>query len=121
MQLERGVHHIAAEKIILSGATHTEIGKWICSEWGLPEEIQDIVGYHHSPFMNSKSSNEIKIMYLADSISTNYYEKLLGTNRSFIYSDKIREMLNLSKEFIEDIVNKLPAEVDRVNRIIEYI
>jgi len=121
MQLERGVHHIAAEKIILNGATHTEIGMWICKEWGLPQEIQEIVGCHHSPFVDSESANEIRVMYLADSISTNYYERLLGTEKTFIYSERIRNMLNISKEFIEEIAEKLPKEVERVNRVIEYI
>ena len=121
MQLERGVHHIAAEKIILNGATHSEIGMWICKEWGLPQEIQEIVGCHHSPFVDSESANEIRVMYLADSISTNYYERLLGTEKTFIYSERIRNMLNISKEFIEEIAEKLPKEVERVNRVIEYI
>lgn len=121
MQLERGVHHIAAEKIILNGVTHTEIGMWICKEWGLPQEIQEIVGCHHSPFVDSESANEIRVMYLADSISTNYYERLLGTEKTFTYSERIRNMLNISKEFIEEIAEKLPKEVERVNRVIEYI
>jgi putative nucleotidyltransferase with HDIG domain len=116
----KGLHQIVAEKIILSGLTHEDIGMWICNEWGLPEEIKEIVGYHHSPFINSKISNDVRIMYLADSISTNYYEKLLGTNETFVYYDKIRELLNLSKELIENISKKLSEEVEKVNRIINF-
>lgn len=121
MQLERGLHHIAAEKIVLNGATHTEVGKWICNEWGLPEEIQDIVAYHHSPLIDSKFNNEVRVMYLADSISTYYYERLLGTANTFIYSDNVRKMLNVSKGSIEEIASQLPKEVDRVDRVIEFV
>lgn len=116
----KGLHQIAAGKIVLSGLTHAEIGMWICKEWGLPEEIAEIVGYHHTPFINSQVSNEVRLMYLADSISTNYYEKLLGNKTTFIYSDRTSELLNISEAFIEDIAKKLPKEVDKVNRIIDF-
>jgi putative nucleotidyltransferase with HDIG domain len=117
MQLQKGLHQIVAEKIVLNGITHTEIGMWICREWGLPEEIIEVVGYHHSPFIHSKTGNEVKIMYLADSISTNYYKNLLGLKTAFIHTDKTRNALNLSKEFIENIVERLPQEVNRISRI----
>ncbi|WFA07616.1 HDOD domain-containing protein [Tissierella sp. Yu-01] len=116
----KGIHQIAAEKIVLSGLTHSEIGMWLCKNWGLPDEIVDIVGYHHSPFKNSSVSNEVKIIHLADSISTKYYEKLLGNERTFIYSEKIRESLNLSANYIEDIGKVLPKEVDKVMDIINF-
>lgn len=116
----KGVHQIVAEKIVLKGITHEEIGKWICMSWGLPNEIMEILGYHHNPFMNTNVSNEVMIMHLADSISTNYYERLMGNENTFIYSDKVRERLNLSKTFIEGVVKRLPREVERVNNIISF-
>ncbi len=116
-QLQKGLHQIVAEKVVLNGITHAEIGMWICKQWGLPDEITEIVGYHHTPFVQSKTSNEAKIMHLADSISTNYYENLIGTSTTFIYGDKMREALNLPREFIVDIGEKLPKEVDKLSRI----
>jgi len=116
----KGLHQIAAEKIILNGLTHGDIGMWICNKWGLPEEIKEIVGYHHSPFINCKFSNEVKIMYVADFISTNYYERLLGTKTTFIYYDKISKLLDLPKELLENIAKKLPEEIAKVNRVISF-
>ncbi|HHV97096.1 MAG TPA: HDOD domain-containing protein [Clostridiaceae bacterium] len=116
MVLEKGLHQIVAEKVVLNGITHTEIGMWLCREWGLPEEISEIVGYHHFPLLYGKPSNEVKIMYLADAISTNYYNGLIGTPEHFIHTDKAREELNLSKEFIDGIAVKLPEEVEKIIR-----
>ncbi len=118
MQLQRGVHQIVAEKIVivLNGITHTEIGMWICQEWGLPREITEVVGYHHSPLIHGDIGDEVKIMYLADSISTNYYENLLGTKTTFIYTDKMREALNIPKKFMDYIAEKLPEEVEKINK-----
>lgn len=120
MQMERGVHQIVAEKIVLKGITHSEIGMWLCGEWGLPEEIKEVVGHHHYPFQSVYAGNEVRIIYLADSISTNYYVKLLGTDTTFNYTNITMEMLNLSREVTEDIALRLPEEVERVNRIVDF-
>lgn len=120
LQTKQGLHLIAAEKAVLTGLTHADIGMWICKKWGLPQEICDVVGYHHTPFINNKSNNEVLVMHLADSISTIYYEKLVGAKNSTIYYEKTRELLKLPKEFVINLVEKLPREVDRVNKIINF-
>lgn len=112
----KGIHQIAAEKIVLSGITHAEVGMWICEEWGLPDEIAEVVAFHHSPLLSKRYMNEIRIMHLADSISTNYYERLIGNHTTFIYAEKIIKILNVDKEFIQDIIKRLPSEIDKLNR-----
>jgi len=115
-QVEQGVHQIVAEKVVLGGITHSEIGMWLCMEWGLPEEIAKVVGYHHNPFPLSHVNNEVKILYLADSVSTNYYMGLLGTDTTFIYERAVREAMKLPEEFLEEIAEKLSREVERILR-----
>lgn len=117
MHIEKGRHPIIAEKVILGGITHSEIGMWLCREWGLPEEICEIVGYHHSPLAKKKNNNEVKIMYLADSISALFFLNLLGTSYSFTYSEQSREELNLTKEYIAELGERLPYEVEKVARL----
>lgn len=112
----KGIHQVVAEKVVLNGMTHAEIGMWICKEWGLPDEIAEVVGFHHAPFLAEKYVNEVRIMHLADSISTNYYEKLLGNDTTFIYTDKIIDTLNVGKDFIDSIIKKLPSEIEKLNR-----
>jgi HD-like signal output (HDOD) protein len=116
----KGVHQIAAEKIVLGGITHAEIGLWLCKEWGLPDEIAAIVGYHHTPLLTSEYTTEVYIMYLADAISTNYYRNLMGDEKTFNYSEKIMESLGIAKSFVDDIIRILPVEVEKVKRKIEF-
>lgn len=113
---KKGAHQIVAEKIVLKGITHAEIGQWICKECGLNKEISDVVGYHHAPFLSKDHSTEVKIMHLADSISTYYYEKLLGNETNLIYSERIREELKLPKDFINEVALLLPARIDKFNQ-----
>lgn len=120
MLQQKGLHQIAAEKIVLSGITHSDIGMYLCQEWGLPDEISEIVGFHHTPLLSSKNITEVKVMHLADSISTNYYEKLLGNETTFLYSEKIMNALGVNKECIDEIVDRIPQEVKKVDRVIDF-
>lgn len=113
-----GVHQIVAEKIVLNGITHSDIGMWICQEWSLPEEASAVVGYHHTPYLTEKYANEVKIMHLADAISADYYEKLIGNRSTFIFVDRLMNELGVDKEFVKHIIEKLPIEVDTLNRIL---
>ncbi|NLK97649.1 HDOD domain-containing protein [Defluviitalea saccharophila] len=117
---KNGVHQIVAEKIVLGGITHSEIGRWLCKEWGLPDEIAQIVGFHHTPFLSNQFTTEVQIIHLGDSISANYYEQLLGNKTAFIFSEKIMEALGVNKEFVNEIIRRLPKEVAKINQIIEF-
>lgn len=117
---KKGLHQIVAEKSVLGGMTHGEIGKWLCKEWNLPDELGQVVGYHHTPLLAEKYLNEVYIMHLADSISTDYYQALLGTSTTFVYAEKVREALNLDKEFINKISKKLPSEINKLNRQMKF-
>lgn len=114
----KGSHQIVAEKIVLQGITHADVGMWLCEELGLPKEILAVVAYHHSPLLSKNYIDEVKIMHLADSISTNYYERLLGNHTTFIHTDRIMESLKLSKDFIDDLTIRLPVEIEKLNNAI---
>jgi len=120
MLQKKGLHQIAAEKIVLGGITHSEIGLWICKKIGLQQEVLEMVAFHHTPFLTKKYITEVQIMHLGDSISTNYYKKLLGNERTFIYAEKIMNNLGVDKEFVDEIIRILPKEVGKVNRIIDF-
>ncbi|NLI90480.1 MAG: HDOD domain-containing protein [Epulopiscium sp.] len=114
----KGVHQIAAEKLVLGGLTHGMIGMWLCEKWELPGEIQTVVGYHHRPLLTQEYIIETKIMHLADSISTSYYESLIGCDSTFVYAEMIMEDLDVDKKFVDELLDKLPKEVQRLNRIL---
>ncbi|NLW11159.1 MAG: HDOD domain-containing protein [Clostridiaceae bacterium] len=118
---DKGIHQIAAEKIVLGGITHADIGLWLCQEWGLPNEISEVVGYHHAPALAVDNKTEVEIMHLADSISANYYERLLGNESTFIYSAKIAASLGLDNDFINEVAKKLPSEIYKLSKTINFL
>lgn len=113
----RGFHQIAAERYVMDGVTHGEIGAWLCDKWGFPNDIKNVVEYHHKPLLAKGNINEVKIMNLGDIISTSYYEKLLGLKMDHTFSKMILESVGITHEDMEEVSSILPEEVNKINRL----
>ncbi|NJJ41840.1 HDOD domain-containing protein [Paenibacillus apii] len=115
--MNRGVHHIVAEKIALGGKTHADIGAWICEKWGLPEDLGLVVKYHHSPLLSTDNLSEIELIHVADCISTEYYQRLIGLDVRHPINARVMQNLGITKDMVEEIGASLPDEVEKVSRI----
>lgn len=119
MQL-KGIHQIVAERIVLGGLTHPDIGVWLCEKWSLPNDFVDIIGFHHAPLLAKDSLEEVKIIHLADTISTNYYERLLGVNSTYIYSKEVMNSLGITQSDIDELIVRLPNEIEKHSLLIDF-
>lgn len=116
VKLQSGIHQIVAEKIVLGGVTHADIGAWLCRKWDIREDIVTIVGYHHTPFLADNLNEELLIMHVADEISSEYYMKLLGLNINNKMSKRAMEALGLSEDDIKYVSDRIPREVEKVHQ-----
>ncbi len=48
------------------GVTHSEIGKILMEKWNLPEQLSDVVLYHHNPIDAPENKELTAIVHLAD-------------------------------------------------------
>ncbi|HHX62109.1 MAG TPA: HDOD domain-containing protein, partial [Epulopiscium sp.] len=117
-KLKKGMHQVVAERSILGGITHSGVGAWLCERWNIPEDITGIVEFHHTPFASKTLTDELKLIYIADVISTEYYEKLLGLNLNYQISKRIMESMGLTDKDVEIIAKKLPEEIEKVKYIL---
>lgn len=115
--MQKGVHQVVAEKIALGGLTHADIGAWICKKWGFPEDVGLVIEFHHSPLLAKENTEEIKLIHIADRISTDYYEKLLGLINVNPMTERIVQDLGVSTDLIKEIGESLPAEVEKVGKL----
>lgn len=51
------------------GFDHTEIGAALLEKWELPENLREIIAFHHDPFKSSRYGFEASIIHLADILS----------------------------------------------------
>jgi len=106
---------VIAERLVFGGITHADIGAWLCRKWNIREDITSIVEFHHTPFMAQNTTDEVKIVYVADIISTEYYEKLLGLNINHEISRKIMDHLGITDDDRLEIAEALPQEVEKIH------
>jgi putative nucleotidyltransferase with HDIG domain len=48
------------------GIAHTEIGRWMCIKWALPEMFRKVTEFHHQPHQSPSYRSEVALVYLAD-------------------------------------------------------
>ena len=108
-----GMHQIVAEKEVLGGETHSDVGGWLCDRWNLPEDIASMVRYHHTPYRAPNLTREVRILYVADVIGTLYYERLLNISTEVRLPERrIMESLGLRIEDVERIGRELHDKVE---------
>ena len=58
-----------AEKAVL-GMTHAEVGFWLGNHWHIPEEIMDVILFHHEPTETDVEEKPLRpIIYLSERIA----------------------------------------------------
>lgn len=116
----KGLHQVAAERIVLGGITHADVGAWICRKWNIREDIINIIEFHHTPLYAQSDNEYIKMLYVGDVISNNYYQRLLGLNPNYEMDKQIAISLGLTDEDIREMVEEFPAALEQAWIIIGY-
>ncbi|MBI5740756.1 MAG: HDOD domain-containing protein [Nitrospirae bacterium] len=62
---KEGLPLLDAEKKALQ-FTHAEVGSWLAEEWKLPEVVQDINMFHHSPALAHRNTKQVALIHIAD-------------------------------------------------------
>jgi putative nucleotidyltransferase with HDIG domain len=113
----KGKNYISLEdeKIYLN-TTHSEVGKALAEYWQLPEDITNVIAYHHKPLVKP-NSEIISIIHISDIIS-------------ILISDEYDEKnINITYEFkaytwdqIQSLANDLQSEIkEKANHVINMI
>jgi putative nucleotidyltransferase with HDIG domain len=60
-----------AEELEVMGATHAEIGAYLLGLWGLPENIIEVVAFHHKPLASHNTSfSPLAVVHFANAMET---------------------------------------------------
>jgi putative nucleotidyltransferase with HDIG domain len=91
---------------------HTIIGAHLASKWQLPEGLVEAIRWHHEFQPQSKNSNFLQNIYLANFIVNSYdYDPELRMDLSKMHPDIVKFMMNL-KEDIGDWYSGLTGEIE---------
>lgn len=85
------IHSVLIEEVSL-GISHAEIGSVLAKKWAFPDELVDIIAYHHRPFLAPDSDREVtEIVYLANKM----VDVLSGVASYYTIDKKILETYGL--------------------------
>lgn len=107
-----------AEVRILGNVTHSAIGAWIAERWNLPEDMTEIIRYHHTPRRGKINREDTILLYIGDTISMSYYETLLSRSHTYSLDSDLVGELGLSMEGIDRVATDLPARVEQAMKLL---
>ncbi len=90
------------------GVSHTEAGLRLAELWNLPENLQEVIAYHHQPEKAKKHSTLVHLIYLADLLVSRFH---VGRDLDRIGTGKLEQRLQhlgLSLEKFPEIVDQIP-------------
>ena len=109
VQLE-GKELIQMEKDVF-GVSHTEAGNRLAQKWSFPDNLREIVTYHHFPERASVDSELCHIVYLADLIMSRFSvgQELEKMNTSTL--DARLEKIGISPEQLPYLLDRVSVEI----------
>ena len=113
-RIMKGSHQIIAEREVLGGVCHPEVGGWIAERWDFPPNMINIIKNHHWPRIAQDCTYELQLIHLADIVSANYYENMLLEYTRATSSLVLQNDLGIDEAAISRVTADLPAEVTRV-------
>jgi len=105
-----------AENQVL-GFNHAQVGGMVAREWNLPALLTEAISLHHQPELSRVNSELVSAVHLADNFSSMFGECCgLDELSNGIHQFSI-STLNLRKEDVERIVERLPDVVRQLEMI----
>ena len=105
-----------AEREVL-GIDHTEVGAALLESWNLPQEIVEVVKYHHQPDQLGKNSMVVDLVHISDILCM-----MSGTGAgidglNYQPSPEVVKRLKLTKNINETVVFQTMESLDEVRNI----
>ena len=113
LQLRSGVDFLNAEKMVLDGLTHADVGALFCELLEINQEITNFIKYHESPMDVKTNTKEVKLLHIADKASSQYYCKLIGGRLNDQFYKYLESLELVGKKDILDVSLKLPDLVEK--------
>jgi signal transduction histidine kinase/HD-like signal output (HDOD) protein len=117
LQAARNQSETLLEGELRMGITHTEVGSWLLTRWGLDAFTADAARYHHEPLERIHNAFPlIKIIYasnlLSDMPESDFSRyKVIRELFGISFTD-ITEMLSAAREEVRELAEALDIQVD---------
>jgi putative nucleotidyltransferase with HDIG domain len=108
-----GMSFEAAEREVL-GTDHAEVGAMILEKWAFPNELVEVVRWHHDPDGGGGASPVVDMVHIADVLSLSLG---IGAGREGVLyepAEPVVARLQLKDDDIETVAGKIVEDVDEI-------
>ena len=106
-----------AERAVI-GYDHSEVGGALLEAWNLPEELQDMVRWHHAPAEARRHQREAAVVHVADIITTAMEFGNSGDPVVPTLATGAWEQLGLSSTVLVAVTEQVERQVNEVTQSI---
>lgn len=105
-----------AEKQVM-GFDHTEVGQALVKAWRLPDSLDDVVRYHHTPSQAQEFPKEVAIIHIADIMVSSAELGHSGDNHVPPLEPKAWELLEIDAQVLPEILQKVAEQLDDLTAV----
>lgn len=107
---EEELSRLEAEREVLDGCTHCDIGAWIAERWSLPPAIVESVGMHHTPELVAKSHVLTHAAHAADIVCNRVGIRSMNGDAPTEFNPVSAEVLKLDAAWITTMEDRLDRQ-----------
>lgn len=112
-KMRRGASHRDAERSVLGGLTHGDIGAWLCRRAGFSEDIIHAVQNHHEPEKAGAYTELARILNLANTLGTQYVADELPVEIHVSVDPAVLDATGLTHRDMELVAAIMPERIRR--------
>lgn len=125
---ERNIHIAVAEREVLQ-TDHAEIGGRLAANWNLPASLRIPIKHHHFPefgeeipaeVRNHSMETETSVLAISNLMATALFDRENTGALELLYS-RANTLLKLEVSQVDEILDVLPSEVERVKTLFHPI
>jgi putative nucleotidyltransferase with HDIG domain len=109
--LEKQISTYEAEEEIL-GFNHATVGKWLCKEWHLPNQLADPIIYHHRPRLSRFAQKATAIVHVANVLVRGIGFGFPGDNLVPKIDPVAWKALDISDSLLEEIIREMDEKLE---------
>lgn len=100
------------------GLDHCKLGRYLAFRWALPEEIEAVMEFHHTPERSTSFSPEVGMMYLINVLShSRDYPELLEEEATLVQCRKLRISEEEWEEY-QEVAQRIWPEVEQLWKLL---
>ena len=100
-----------AEEEVL-GFNHATVGKWVCKQWHLPNNLADPIVFHHTPNLSTFAVKPTAIVHVANALVRGIGFGSPGDNLVPKIDPKAWDSLNISDSLLEEIIAEMDEQLE---------